>query len=396
MANKLGVLFISLFVLTSANAQKRKQTVFPVKHDQHTEYHIKTHRIKDSLHIRLSDFAGDFEFVRLETTTEGLVSGGSAFYIDQDYILFEKFRGAIYQFARDGKFIRKLVGTGKGPFEFSDGEWTVDETNQILYLTDRAKKNYFLSFDLKSGKYIGNVPKAIPSTTTSIYALEDNVLLANTYMAAEPQKELAAAYWQDGKGKMINSIPGQPNEVMFFSYLTYAKHEDAFRIKMLGNDTVYSIQNQEMLPYLSFDFGHENPPNRYHMGFTTIRVVKEVESWVMLDVDIISEILKNKEGQVVSLSSKVQYYMLDKENPKAYHRGSIFIDPVHHQDKHHWIFYNPNGIFVKPYEAVDLLELAEEAFANPDFKDPYKSKLKTAIKDLSEDDNPILLIGTYK
>lgn len=151
--------------LLSSCTNNRDETVTIIKHGQNTEYHINTFNIKDSLHVELSDFAWDFEFIPLETKDGCMISYGVKDYFGSEYYLSEKRLGDIYQFGRDGKFIRRIVTRGKGPTEFVRGDWTVDETNQILYLSDISKLNYFLRFDLRTGKYLGDLKKASPGRT---------------------------------------------------------------------------------------------------------------------------------------------------------------------------------------------------------------------------------------
>ncbi|MEA1877403.1 MAG: 6-bladed beta-propeller [Bacteroidota bacterium] len=361
-----------------------------IKHGKNTEYHIKTHLIKDSLHVRLSDFASDFEFIPLETREECLVSYGMDYYIGSEYFLMEIRFGGIYQFGRDGKFIRKFVEAGQGPTEFLEGDWTVDEENQILYLSDDAKKNYFLRFDLATGKYLGDVKKAVTCRTPKIEYLNDGILMANTDGKYDENGLSDYVFWQDLSGNKIRSIPAQNTELMFWSSLSDANCDNTYRLKILNNDTLFSILDNQLIPYLTFDFGRENPPNRFHMGYINIRIFSEIEPWIILIMGTINNVTKN------NLSSRMQYYMLDKKQKVAYHRGSLYIDPTHSTDNGHYITFNKNGMFVKVYQAITLLEQAEKALADPDFKEPYRSKLEAVISQLSEEDNPVLLIGRYR
>ena len=131
------------------------------------------------------------------------------------------------------------------------------------------------------------------------------------------------------------------------------------------------------------------------MGHIDVRIHKEVESYLILDVGTVARVTKNQDGQVIDLGSKVSYWALDKKEGKAYHRGKLFIDPTF-DEKGWWITFCKNGLFVKPYDAFNLMEKAEEALKDPDFKEPYRSKFKDLVDNLSEGDNQVLLVGRFK
>ncbi len=384
----------SLALLLSCS-KNQGDTVTIIKHGQNTEYHINTFNIKDSLHLKLSDFAWDFEFIPLESKDGCMISYGTKDYFGRDYYLSERRGGDIYQFGRDGKFIRKIVRRGKGPTEFIDGKWTVDETNQILYLADRSKSDYFLRFDLKTGNYLGNIPKAVPGRTFNIEWTKDGSLMAVPTGRYVEEEFSDYIYYQDLNGKKISSIPAPKIPSFLYNPLSYAFTEDQYRLGISNNDTIFSVEDDQLIPYLTFDFGIENPSNRLEMGHIEVRIQNEVESWLDLDVATVNMVKKDQTGQVLDMTSRVSYWALDKKNAKAYHRGKLFIDPTN-DDNGWWITFNNNGWFVKVYDAFKLLEKAEEAFKDPNFKEPYRSKLEAVTSQLSEEDNPVLLVGRYR
>lgn len=390
MRNLLFPLAFCIFCFLLSCNPKSDETVTVIKHGKNTEYRIHTQKIKDSLHLKLSDFAKDFEFIPLETKEECVISYGVKYYIDSDYFLMEKRLGDIYQFGRDGRFIRKLVKRGPGPTEFRDGGWTVDEENQILYLTDLAKHNYFLQFDLRTGEYLGDLKKAIPCRSSYIEYLEGGLLMVAPYDKYDEDGIQDYVFYQDLKGNKVASIPAPADIPIIWSEISYANYCDQFRIKFASNDTIFSIVNDQLLPYLTFDFGKENPSGQFDFGHIDVEIDKEVESWLTIEVGV-----ANKIPEGGSPSFRMSTLALDKKQGRAYHRGKLYIDPTNDPNGY-WITFNNNGLFVKDYPAIKLLKLAEEAFKDPDFKEPYRSKLKAVVKNLSEEDNPVLLVGKYR
>ena len=281
--SKFLILFVSLICILASCSNSKDDTVSVIKHGRSLEYRIHTQEINDSLQLKLSDFVTDFEFIPLETKEECLVSWGGDYYLGEQYYLIEKKGDGILQFNRDGKFIRKIVDVGQGPQEFVDGFWSVDEKNQILYIADEAKRNYFLSFDLFTGAYLGDIPKAVSCRTPQIYSLPNGSILVSTKGNYDKDGLTSIVFCQDSNGNLLNSIESNAESPVFWSKLTRSNTEQLYSLKMVNNDTIYQI-----------------------------------------------------------------------------------------------------------------LDYAEKALANPEFKEPYRSKLKNAVDGLTAEANPVLLIGRYK
>ena len=100
----------------------------------------------ESIEIKLSDIVSDLTFVPLQTSNDLLlnVSAGSSIITDKS--IFTTSNDGIYQFDREGNFIRKVISKGNGPNEFGTiRKILVDEKRGILYLyeinsSDRVKR----------------------------------------------------------------------------------------------------------------------------------------------------------------------------------------------------------------------------------------------------------------
>ena len=395
MKNTPLLVLTSLLILTLYSCNQSPANLDIIKHGKNKEFHIRTYDIKDSLHIRMSDFANGFEFIRLESGKDYMISYGLKNYVNDEYFITEKFRGDIYQFGRDGRFIRKLVVKGKGPTEFVDAKWTVDDVNQILYLSDRAKNNYFLRFDLKTGNYLGDLKKAYPGRTYDIHYTENDILMVVPSGSYKDREYPDYIYYQDLDGNIQKSIPAPEGLNLLYNQLSYSYGDDQYRFGISNNDTIFSVFNNELIPYLTFDFGKPNPQNRLEMGHIDVSIYKETSSWLWLEVGEVSEVTKNQYGEVIDLASRMSHWALDKKQGIAFNKGSLYIDPTHDK-KGGWVFYCKNGWFVKPYDALFLIEHAEKVLNDPDFIEPYRSKFKDLIGNLSPEDNPVLLVGKYK
>lgn len=367
-----------------------------IRHGKNTEYLIHLKEVRDSLFLNLSDFASDFVLVPLETKEECLLGRGT-YYLTEKYILVQKFRHGILQFDRNGKFIRTLAKQGNGPTEYSRAGWTVDEERQILYMSDQKKKNYFLRYDLQTGAYLGDLKKAIIGGSKEIQYVDDNVLLVIPSGRSVHEEDACYLYYQDTSGQLIRKLDGPPNLYIRGNNQTLCSGHPLFRYQIYDKDTIFTVSENDLIPFMTFDFGGENPPNNSYVGHKSLYLSFEAKDLIFFYNFYITKI--EKTGNSSFTSGAMANYILDKEEGKAFGQGPILLNPTHHDlpaYDTHWLRFQPNGIFHYAYQAVDLLEQADKALADPEFKEPYRSKLEAVTSHLSEEDNPVLLLGKFR
>jgi hypothetical protein len=267
-----------LFLLLLGFRQKDDETVSIIQHGKDSEYLIHLKKVKDSLSLKLSDFAQDFKFVRLETNKECLL-GEATYYVTKDYILAQQPKFGILQFHSDGRFIRKLVHEGKGPTEYIFSKWVVDEKNQILYLNDYAKESYFLSFDLRSGKYLGNLKKAFSGMDTDIKLTEDTRLRVLPAGPSKKADENCYLYEQDLSGNLIRKIDSPLGLNIRMQSVTLFNGKFLFRYHVRDRDTIYTVQGNQLIPFMVFDHGDVNPA-RGIAGHKSMFLNFETTDWV--------------------------------------------------------------------------------------------------------------------
>ena len=365
------------------------------KNGDENEYLVHLKKVKDSLSIKTSDFADNFQFVPLETKKECFLDYVYA-YITDSYILVQKHKHGILQFDQEGKFLRTLVGYGKGPLEFIKGTWTVDEENQILYLSDMGKPDYFLRFDLHSGKYLGDLKKVVPGRVDNIYLHDNKQLLVSCSGKLGTDDHPYQIYWQDLDGEFINGIKASPNYYLRSSSL-FKLPDGEYRYQIYDVDTIFSIKNEMMVPYMLFDFGEVNPPSNDYVGHKRMSLYFEVNSWVQFKNFYITKIENRGDGNLISITSgALANYTLDKKTSKVYNSGDLVFIPTNHSftsQEYQSLSIQENGKVHYSYQALDLIEQAEKALADPEFRDPYRSQLEKVVSELDENSNPVLIVG---
>jgi hypothetical protein len=386
----LAVLFCSSSI---SYGQKADKSVNLIQNGKDTGYLIHLKEIKETYSPKLSDFAKDFDIIRLETSKDCILGNGT-YYITNEYILVEKPKHGVLQFSSKGKFIRTLAKMGQGPAEYLMPNFTVDEEKQILYINDYTKGGYFLSFDLHSGEYLGNIEKAIHGTSTDIRLLSDNILLVQNVTYPQNEQDKCILYYQDLSGRLITKVD-YPKDMHFsLQSNSIINQNPPFRYQVRDLDTVFTIHNTSLSPFLVFDYGEPNPPGVNTPGHKSMYLDFETSQGVYFHKFFITT-NKVRNGTI----GAADYYLLDKNKNKVFSYDSIYIDPIHQSMssyKSGYIEIQNNGSVYIVFQAIDLIEQAEIALADSQFSDPYRSILEDVISDLDVEDNPVILLGRLK
>lgn len=103
-------------------------------------------------------FNGSY-YIQLETTSDCLISNIDKLYITKEYIIvFDQKKNNIYQFDNVGKFVRQIGTKGSGPSEYN-------EFNDIVYDSDTRKIYAFERF--RGLMYIYNLEGILTETISS-------------------------------------------------------------------------------------------------------------------------------------------------------------------------------------------------------------------------------------
>lgn len=205
--------------------------------------------------ISLKDEIAGIEYIRLETNDSCLASRILDLQITNDYIFAFQVRGvgAIYQFDRNGKFIRQVSSIGNGPGEVSDIlSLGVNEGARELYVFQSHNNTQCFSFDgefLRSDIELRNVSGVK-------YFADGSSALKGRVLSPFAESPWAGALWgKDGKTIVTQSVFTQPvdSSVCFMSAITFSQMANNVLLFSEGNDTVFRITPQRITPVYWLD-----------------------------------------------------------------------------------------------------------------------------------------------
>ena len=386
---------IATYVSCNKPTQDPSLTIKKIGSDQLMTLNFK--EIQDSIQIKLSDFATDFQFIPLETRPECLLQY-SWCLVTRNYILNHAGEAGILQFSREGKFIRKLVSYGKGPIEversFSEA---VDEENQVFILSSSGKAGYFMSFDLNSGTYLKNIPNAIPSYTRNMLLSKNRDLLCVPNKKPETGQPSDLIYRQTLDGKLIGGIHGPPGNIIKKGSTLY-QFENEFRFSQMDDDTLFTVGQDKLKPYLAYNYGEPNPIGIDKVGYKRTSVVFEAKNFIFMSLFKIIGYEKSGSGSSFQSSSRgsVTWFCLDKAKRKVFLMKDIYNDFIGAGIQSQNIQAQPDGTIVMSYQAVDLKEIAEKALADPKTPPDIRQRMAKINMEVKADDNPVLIVGKLK
>ena len=369
------------------NQQKENNGPLPVA-DFEKEYPEKD--------LLVSEHA-DVEYVRLETTDEVLLDGIASLYLsvtDRFIVTNNMKEGRIFVFDRQGKHLHNFMRKGQSGEEFVFANRVrVDDKAEEIFVLDTRNKVLVYTLDGKF-KRVLDIPKGMRAD--DLWNYDDEWLLSyDSYnldrgdlpCAEQPFFLLSK---KDGSVKRIEvnakerigpRIYFEQNgkkAVMSVSFNYIYKNGDEFVLSELGNDTVFMLKKGKVSPLLVRTPGSKEKEVRSMMsaplklgdyiGVAEAPKKLELENTKFATKDVFLN-LKTGEGCILGLKDDVN-----------------FVEPTGIRHSNERVEAPKNHILWMP-DTDRLFQWKEEG--------KLKGKLAEMLEDMSEDDNPILIIYKF-
>ena len=352
----------------------------------------KVHPAKDLL---VSQHA-DVEYVRMETSDEVLLDGIANTYLSvtDRYIVTNNMQeGRIFVFDRQGKHLHNFKRKGGSGEEYIMVQvLRVDDKAEEIFVLDILNKVLVYSLD-GTFKRVLNIPKDMKADDLWIY--DDEWLLSyDSYNVDQNRPCHEQPYFllskKDGSvkrlpvnakdriGRYIQYEQDGQKGIMSVSFNYIYKNGDEFVLGELGNDTVFMLKQGEISPLLARTPGSKEQDTRSimctplklgdYIGVTeTPKKLEPGKQIVTKDVFI-----NLKTGDNCSLALK------DDVN---------FTEPTDINHRNQWVDAPKNHILWMP-NTDKLFQWKEEG--------KLKGKLAEMVEEMTEDDNPILIIYKFR
>lgn len=363
----------------------------------------------DNYDNKLSSFANSIEFIPLPS--EPLINDfhicDIAFCNDSLLLSGISF---IYQYDKTGKFIRQIGKKGVGPKEYINISYPlqIDEEQSAIYATDLGR-NQIIIFHSD-----GNFHKAIPLPPNSCVDLIDTNLIALRQTIAERSKpDCASIRFINEKGKIISSYrsniyPIDKKTKMLGSDMSRVwRHKNNIYFLEYASDTIYQIKYDSIVPIYRLtgelklsqeDYFKEKTGEK----FGIITYIMRPNSGVFESDNYIVFRMGNDYEKFFMVYDKIrqQYYRTYYKDAIANRKGTknmdYFID-----DMVSGLRFNPQ--YQNKNKAIALISsetLLEEKQNILNFISSNSTiegeRLKSTLKELSEDDNSYLMVVTFK
>lgn len=395
---KIFVLFSIISACKHTN-QNINSTSKPIQYPQTININEGFKQRKD---LPLSEIASDIEYVKLEFTKNSMIKELRGISITDDYIFITSL-GVPYvmQFDRKGKFIRQIGTIGRGPKEYILCLYfTVNEkTRQILIRSYGTRKIFCYDFNGVYQKSIdtnGQISQFVTLSTGEIVcsAIWDNW--------TNPENFIVLTL--DGKGDTVflkKSWFYSNFKSTFFSNNIICSNKDSVFINEYYRDTIYLYKNRNLIPHFILLWDNLKDPDIYSMMSYGEKEIRD-NSAKIFHLKLFQTTsnyfymyyqyqYKNYLGRFNKKTKELYFYEgLNQQGClKNDFDGGISVNPL---------FDAGNNKWVSELSADNILHsLTSQYLATSQAKYPEKrEELKLFVENLTENDNPLIMIITLK
>jgi hypothetical protein len=313
--------------------------------------------------IQLSDYVRNVKVVKLETSSDVLIGEIIKVQIfNRKIYVLDMSSNALFIFTENGKFLNKLHKTGQGPGEYRNlFDFTV--TDKGLYLLDLS--GAILRYDSENPNYLGKIAHYTVSTA---FTTDDSYF----WVLKEPAPPDHRVLMFDTTSKLVKeffprdaNVKEAPPHLTTNVFQVYAN--DIYFSTRYGN-TFYKWQNDEWQSFLTVSFGDKTLSENIHFDF-------DVEDYI------------TKESYFVTSDLLIFRFFADSHINFCFHNlkthqyrfGKVENDIMPHYTR-----------FMPTWQSGNYL--IEHIYAEHLLNGSPNMKNLDNLKDLTEDDNPVLVI----
>ena len=375
--------------------------------------------------LNASDFISSIEYVALETSSQCLLGEAVFASVSENFILTFSYNGSCLLFSRKGQFIRSIGQRGNGPQDYLNNSYYVkiDEKSDRIYLMgmDEIVAYTIAGKFVKKLNLIDFYKKGVLSDRPMhVTHWKENLFCANMNLNSGKEPLRCVIFTLEGevvktfpnhvffeteKGRMVRSTLNSDVDIYLYNEQLYFKE--------ILCDTLFRITDQlDFVPEIIFDLPGKKMPTNMRGYFKTsppeymIRGIHEVDNYLFW-FGTLQYLYDKKKNQLISFEGDP---LLNREITAPLPGGatntrttslrglSNDIDGGLPFAPHHLSHIQNDQQMICIYQSYLLKEkLTDEHFARYKIKDPEAHKrLRNLLENLDWEDNPVLMIATFK
>lgn len=341
--------------------------------------------------MKLSEIADTIEFIELKTLPS-IILFVADMKMSSDYIFINS-KGILYQFSKDGKFIRQVGSRGQGPGEYlTVGNFFIDEKKKEIGIISMPKLHLY-SFD---GRFL------------NVYSIAnyDDLFIGDSLIYGSSVPFGRETYRLTMLNNSLDTIGGIPNYNLYpvGYYITdtkvfrspFYKYDKVLYFKgYYDNDTIWKLDNLKYKVHVSIDMGKFKSPIYEDLDLLMDKFVKKEG-----DFYAINRVAEDEQSIYLSC---VPYWNTEMKSPTVVYDKKQQVGFVTQNEQKAYgiaddILFGPSfwPLLVTDDYYISIMEpsaLLEKSAKIPNSSAAYKDFLKTIDEDKS---NPILILAKRK
>ena len=335
--------------------------------------------------IMLNELASDIRYVPLETTDDCLMN--NEFYIMQ-YTGEDIITSGIFHFDKNGKFLNKIGSKGQGPEEylqdlFAFGDWK----NKLLYVQNWTTLTCY-GFD---GTFVRSIPTPQLNMGAAGLFDENHILYSNDIYYADKANPIQL-YMVDGQnGKTVSKWRGHLEENKKYGMILTSRdfmynYDNSLFYKPALENVIFKILSpkKRQLVYKfdcsgkDIDVSADEVDPKKRFQFLSVYWAKETAQYLFVNYG-----MKNISRLGIYDKEKKTFTNVTIKDNLA---GGYDIHPAWTSDDNHLLMV---------YYAGGLLQDKEKRYSTGLLPE-RKKELDELLKNIKEDDNPVVILVTLK
>jgi len=332
--------------------------------------------------VQASTMIEDIRYIPLETTDESVIGPSLSLIPVQDgFFIWERISRKICYFGADGKFIRHIASRGQGPGEYSSlYGFDVSEKDELIYLYSSNRQILVYTFD---NKFVRSIRLDENTWFPSIKKTSWGFLIDKNHIWQTQNygKETPALIALDEDGNELNVLQYRIVEVqqspLNLHSAIFKEYDGKYYYYPPFQDTIYSVQVDKIVPEFIL------PKGRYNIAMKDIETIDKYREATARGLMLDDFIINNRWLMLYCRRQyKQEMYLFDFASNKLVGVTEIVndVDNSFNITWVPWVIYQNQWVMLN--QAFNILKEEKE--------------LPAALKNLDQEDNPVVRISKLK